>query len=133
MISFTVLTKEWKLERFFRHLKAFDKVWYKGLTYKLRQYGSSGSLLALLTDFLSNRKQKVVSNGQRSSWADIKAGDPEGSILGPQLFLVYINDLTKNLHSNQNIFAVDTSLFSIVADEALSNSYLKDDLKKIND
>ena len=113
--------------------KAFDKVWHKGLIYKLRQYGFSGNLLALLTDFLSNRKQRVVLNGQHSSWADIKAGVPQGSILGPLLFLVYINDLTENLHSNPKLFADDTSLFSIVADEALSNSYLNDDLKKIND
>ena len=89
--------------------------------------------MALLTDFLSNRKQRVVLNGQHSSWADIKAGVPQGSILGPLLFLVYINDLTENLHSNPKLFADDTSLFSIVADEALSNSYLNDDLKKIND
>ena len=113
--------------------KAFDKVWHKGLIYKLRQYGFSGNLLALLTDFLSNRKQRVVLNGQHSSWADINAGVPQGSILGPLLFLVYINDLTENLHSNPKLFADDTSLFSIVADEALSNSYLNDDLKKIND
>ena len=113
--------------------KAFDKVWHKGLIYKLRQYGFTGNLLALLTDFLSNRKQRVVLNGQHSSWADIKAGVPQGSILGPLLFLVYINDLTENLHSNPKLFADDTSLFSIVADEALSNSYLNDDLKKIND
>ena len=57
----------------------------------------------------------------------------QGSILGPLLFLVYVNDLTENLNSNAKLFADDTSLFSIVADEALSNSYLNDDLKKIND
>ena len=54
--------------------KAFDKAWHKGLTYKLRQYGFSGNLLALLTDFLSNRKQRIILNGQHSSWADIKGG-----------------------------------------------------------
>ena len=103
--------------------KAFDKVWRKGLIYKLRQNGFSGNLMALLTDFLSNRKQGVVLNGQHSSWADIKAGVPQGSILGPLLFLVYINNLTENLHSNLKLFADDTSLFSIVADEALSNLF----------
>ena len=108
--------------------KAFDKVWHKGLIYKLRQYGFSGNLLALLTDFLSNRKQRVVLNGQHSSWA----GVPQGSILGPLLLLVYINDLTENLHSNPKLFADDTSLFSIAADEALSNSSLNNDLNKVN-
>ena len=111
--------------------KAFDKVWHKGLTYKLRQYGFTGTSLALLTDFLSNRKQIVVLNGQHTSWADIKVGVPQGFILGPLLFLVYINDLTENLYSNPKLFADDTSLFSTVTDETLSNSYLNDNLKKI--
>ena len=57
----------------------------------------------------------------------------QGSILGPLLFLVYVNDLTENLNSNAKLFADDTSLFSIVADEALSNSYLNDNLKKNNE
>ena len=109
--------------------KAFDK----GLIYKLHQYGFSRNLLALLTDFLSKRKQRVVLNGQDSSWADIKAGFPQGSILGPLLFLVNINDLTEILHSDPKLFADDTFLFSIAVDKALSNSYLNDDLKKIDD
>ena len=113
--------------------KTFDKVWHKGLIYKLCQYGFTGNLLTLLTDFLSNRKQRVVLNGQHSSWADIKAGVTQGSILGPLIFLVYINDLTENLHSNPKLFADDASLFSTVTDEALSNSHLNDDLSKIND
>ena len=108
-------------------------VWHKGLTYKLHQYGFTGNLLTLLTASLSKRKQKVVLNGPYSSWADTKAGVPQGSILGLLLFLVYINDLTENLHSNQKLFADDTSLSSPVTDEALSNSHLNDDLSKIND
>ena len=113
--------------------KAFDKVQHKGLIYKLCQYGFSGNLLALLTDFLCNRKQRVVLNGQNWYWADIKAGVPQGSIIRPLFFLVYINSLTENLHSNPKPFADDTSLFSIITDEALSHSYLNDELKKLND
>ena len=113
---------------------AFDKIWHRGLIYKLHQYGFTGNLLTLLTDFLSNRKQRVVLNGQHSSWADIKAGVSQGSILGPLLFLVYINDLTENLHSNPKLFADVTSLFFFtVADAALLNSHLNNDLSKIND
>ena len=105
--------------------KAFHKVWCKGLIYKLFQYGFTGNLLDLLTDFLSNRKQRVVFNGQHSSWVDIKAGVSQGSIVPPLLFLVYINDLPENLHSNPKLFAEDTSYFSTGADEAFSNCYLK--------
>ena len=79
---------------------AIELVWHKELIYKLRQYGFTGNLLTLFTDFLSNRKQRVVLNSQHSSWADIKAGVLQGSILGPPIFLVYIKDLMKNLHSN---------------------------------
>ena len=89
--------------------------------------------MTLLTDFPSNRKQRVVLSGQHFSWKDIKAGVPQGSILGLLLLLVYINDLTENLHSNPKLFADDTSLFSTVTDEVLSNSHLNDDLSKIND
>ena len=96
-------------------------------------YGFTRNLLALLTDFLCNRKQRVVLNGQNWYWADIKAGVPQGSIIRPLFFLVYINNLTENLHSNPKPFADETSLFSIITDEALSHSYLNDDLKKLND
>ena len=99
----------------------------------MRQYGFTWNLLALLIDFLSSRKQRVVLNDLHSSRADIKAVVPQVSILEPLLFLVYINDLVENLHSIPKLFADDTSLFLSVADEALSNSHLNDDFSKIND
>ena len=82
---------------FLDNSKAFDKVWREGLIYKLCQYGFLDDLLYLLIDFLTNRKQRVVLNGQHSSWADIKAGVPQGSNLGSLFFLLNINDLTENL------------------------------------
>ena len=94
--------------------KAYDKVWHDGLIFKLKQDGISGNTLNLLSNFLRNRKQRVVLNGQTSSWADVSAGVPQGSILAPLLFLIYINDLADGLSSNAKLFADDTSLFSVV-------------------
>ena len=100
--------------------KAFDKVWQQGLLYKLKQNVILGNLLETLTEFLKDRKQRVVLNGQNSSWVNIEAGVPQGSILGPLLFVIYINDLPDNLSTNVKLFAGDTSLFSVVDDIATS-------------
>ena len=94
--------------------KTFDRVWHDGLIYKLKQCGVSGQLLFLIQYFLKNRKQRTVLNGQSSNWGDISAGVPQGSILGPLLFLVYINDLAIGLKCNVKLFADDTSFFTMV-------------------
>ena len=111
--------------------KAFDKVWHKGLLYKLEQNGIKGPLLNILANFLRSRKQRVVLNGQHSSWSDILAGVPQGSILGPLLFLIYINDLADGLQCNPKLFADDTSLFSTVYDINEATNSLNNDLVKI--
>ena len=112
--------------------QAFDKVWYEGLIFKLEQKGISGKLLRLIKDFLSNRKQRVVLNGQCSSWMDVQAGVPQGSILGPLLFLIYFNDLPDNLVSNPKLFADDTSLFSTVTDPNIMANQINNDLHNIS-
>ena len=113
--------------------KAFDKVWHDGLICKLKQNGIKDKLLCLLIDFLKNRQQIVVLNGQSSSWTNMNAGVPQGSILGPLLFLFYINDLPNGLQSNPKLFADDTSLFSTVQDTTTSTVSLNNDLTKISE
>ena len=112
--------------------KAFDKVWHKGLLFKLKIYGVEGQFLSLLGNYLQNREQRVVLNGQTSEWKKINSGVPQGSVLGPLLFLIYINDLPDGLTSMCKIFADDTSLFSKVLDVNESAKTLNIDLEKIN-
>ena len=107
--------------------------WHKGLLFKLSQNGISGNLLDLLPSFLSDRKQRVLLNGQTSEWRNITAGVPQGSILGPLLCLIYINDLPGDLSSKAKLFADDTSLFSVTHDITTSANKLNNDLKKIGD
>ena len=94
--------------------KAFDRVWHAGLIYKLRASGVSGNLLRWFENYLQNRYQRVVIPGAKSDWYFIRAGVPQGSILGPLLFLLYINDIVKDIGSNIRLFADDTSLYIIV-------------------
>ena len=113
--------------------KDFDKVWHEGrLIFKLKENDISSELLHILFDFLSNRKQSVVPNGQNSSSTNDHAGVLQGSILGPLLFLIYINDLSDNLTNNAKRFADDT-LFSVVHDVNTSAKKSNNDLKKVND
>ena len=91
------------------------------------------ALLNLIASFLSNRFQRVVLNGRCSTWKEVLAGVPQGSILGPLLFLVFINDLPEGLRSNIKIFADDTSLFSKIKNTFLSSNILNSDLRLIAD
>ena len=111
--------------------KAFDRVWHDGLVYKLKRCGVSGQLLALIQSFLKDRKQRTVLNGKCSIWGDISAGVPQGSILGPLFFLVYINDLTENLKCNVKLFADDTSLFTVVHNTNAAANDMNHDLELI--
>ena len=83
--------------------KAFDKVWHAGLVFKLKSYGVEGELLLLLKNYLQNREQIVVLNGQTSEWRKISSSLPQGSILGPFLFLIYISDLPDGITSMRKI------------------------------
>ena len=113
--------------------KAFDKIWLPGLIFKIKSFGISGDLLELIKNFLSNRFQRVVLNGQTSEWGKINAGVPQGSILGLLFFLIYINDLTDGTSSIVKRFADGTSLFSVVQNKNNSASQLNNDLNKVSD
>ena len=112
--------------------KAFDKVWHDGLIFKLQKNGVCGEILSLLKNYLSNRKQRVVLNGSSSSFHPIQSRVHQGSVLGPLLFLIYINDLEKCIKSKVKFFADDTMLFSIVHDPSVSAAELNQDLDTIS-
>ena len=105
--------------------KAFDRVWHKGLIFKLESIGVSDSLLRWFSDYLVERKQRVVLPGAASSWQNVKTGLPQGSILGPLLFLIYINDIVEDIHSSIRLFADDTSLYIIVDNPLVAANSLK--------
>jgi hypothetical protein len=111
--------------------KAFDRVWHQGLIQKLGNCGIGGNLLALFQNYLSDRQQRVVIDGQESSWLDIKAGVPQGSVLGPLMFLIYINDITTVVESDIRLFADDTTLYVNVDNPDTASRALNRDLEKM--
>ena len=111
--------------------KAFDKVWHKGLLYKLKTLGIMGNLLSLLKNYLDNRQQRVLIRGQSSEWGRLEAGVPQGSVLGPLLFLVYINDLVDNITCDVKLFADDTLLYLSIDDHNLACQQLNENLTSV--
>ena len=109
--------------------KAFDRVWHRGLIFKLKQIGINGNLLEWVSNYLNNRQQRVVIKSCKSDYKRTNAGVPQGSVLGPLLFLIYVNDISESLLSLTRLFADDSSLFysatSIRDIEGIINSDLK--------
>ena len=118
---------------FFDVSKAFDKVWHKGLLFKLYHAGVRGRLLKCFNEYQSNRKQRVVLNGSVSELSVLKAGVPQGSILGPLLFLVYLNDIVDDLESNISLFADDTSLTLEIDNPDICGMQLQSDIDRITE
>ena len=92
--------------------KAFDRVWHAGLLHKLKFYGISGQISDLISSFLSNRRLPVVLDGKSSQEYPVNAGVPQGSIVGPALFLLYINDVPDDVICDIAICADDTTIYS---------------------
>ena len=92
--------------------KAFDKVWHAGLLHKLKSYGISGQIFGLISSFLSNRRLRLVLDGKSSQEYPVNSGVPQGSILGPTLLLLYINDLLDDVICSIAIYTDDTTLYS---------------------
>ena len=111
--------------------KAFDRVWHEGLLFKLKQLGISGTLLKWLESYLALRKQRVILDGCCSDVSYVEAGVPQGSILGPLLFLVYVNDLVTDLECDPHLFADDTSLLDIFTNPLTSSLKINRDLERI--
>ena len=93
--------------------KAFDRVFHKGLIHKLKQVGISGNLLQVIKSYISNRQQRVLLEGEISDLETLLAGVPQGSVLGPLLFLIFINDIAETVKCSISLFADDTNIYSV--------------------
>jgi hypothetical protein len=107
--------------------KAFDTVPHRRLLLKLQAHGVCGRVLSWIDAFLRNRRQRVVINGVQSSEAEVCSGIPQGSCLGPLLFVVFINDLPTNVSSSVKMFADDTKVYRRNDVEGATNK-LQDDI-----
>ena len=116
--------------------KAFDKVWHAGLLHKLKAYGISGSVFELIRSFLDDRHIRVVLDGHSSAEYTVNSGVPQGSVLGPTLFLIFINDLPDHILSKLGIYADDSTLYSCLDKPDLFSkvemaAFLEDDLRTV--
>ena len=106
--------------------KAFDNVPHKNLIHKLKEYGIGEYINQWIESFLHQRQQRVVCEGEMSSWTPVTSGVPQGSVVGPILFLVYINDLPAKLQSKVRLFADDTIVYMSVTNESDAVTLQKD-------
>ena len=112
--------------------KAFDKVAHQRLILKLQNIGFGSTVCKWIVDWLKNKKQRVRLNGAYSDWAEVTSGVPQGSVLGPLLFLVYVNDMDQGINSRISKFADDTKIFHEVGSSD-SCTNIQDSLDKLKE
>ena len=95
--------------------KDFNRIWFKGLIHKCKEYGFKNKISDWHHNYLDNRKQRVALNNTNSAFLHVKGGVPQGSVLGPLLFL-YINDISDNSFSAARLIADDSSIFATSSD-----------------
>ena len=110
--------------------KAFDSVSHRRLLAKIESYGIRGTTLSWIKSFLSDRLQRVVINGSQSPWSPVISGVPQGTVLGPLLFLLYINDITAGIRSDIRLFADDCILYRTIHSSS-DVDILQDDINKL--
>lgn len=110
--------------------KAFDSVPHQRLCAKLESYGIQGKVIKWIRQFLKDRRQKVVVNGEDSEWENVLSGVPQGSVLGPTLFVLFINDMPEVVSSFINMFADDAKVFTEVSNDA-EHAGLQQDLNEL--
>jgi hypothetical protein len=112
--------------------KAFDKVPHQRLLHKISSYGIQGQTLQWISNFLTKRRQCVVVSGTKSNWLPVTSGVPQGTVMGPLLFLIYVNDITDVTRSSLRLFADDTMLYRPINNEA-DTQILQSDLNRLSE
>ena len=112
--------------------KAFDKVPDRRLITKLHNHGIQGKLLDWIRSFLEHRQQRLVINGQYSTWSNVTSGIPQGSVLGPLVFVIYINDLPDTVLSQVFLFADDTKMYRQIQDASDRHTF-QEDISKLQE
>ena len=111
--------------------KAFDSVPHVRLITKIKAYGIQGPLLSWLNSVLINRNQRVIVRGTYSKWTKVTSGVPQGTVLGPIMFLIYINDITNELESPIKLFADDIKVYQVLNNVEEDQRTLQNDLMKL--
>ena len=111
-------------------MKAFDTVPHRRLVHKFAAYGITNPILGWVNEFLTGQVQQVCVSSTKSEWAKVTSGFPQGSVLGPVLFVLYVNDLPSNIKSNIFMFADDTKVFRTI-ETSIDQQTLQDDLNQL--